>query len=189
MKKVLLLVLALGIVFWGCSESTSLIGPEKAEVQNSFLKVDYNNSTTLMKKKTVNSKLIDGKKGGKLKIDLENEYVKAKGNLKFGKKVFENVDPDKKTLIEVNLIPRMAALDFTPDGLVFNEGKHASLTIKITGIDFDSGDKAEDFDFFYIDNDKLCEVDYKKIIIDKKHRWIKVVNAELTHFSRYGFSR
>ncbi len=184
MKKLLLVVLALGIVFWGCSENTSLTGPEKADVQNSFLKVDDNSSTTLMEKKTVISKEIDGEKGGKVKINLKQGKVKAKGNLNFKKGVFS----DEET-IEVSLVGGMAAFDFYPESIEFNEGKHALLTVKISGIKFKKGDSVEDFDFFYIDSDKLYEVEYKKIIIDKKHKWIKVVDAQLTHFSRYGFNR
>ena len=186
MKKVLLLVLALGIVFWGCSESTSLIGPEKAEVQNSFLKVDYNNSTTLMKKKTVNSKLIDGKKGGKLKIDLKMGEVKAKGNLKFKKNSFSG--PQNIT-VDLAFADGEAALEFGPKDLDIDPA--ALLTVKITGIHFVDEDTAENFGFFYLDEDsnRFEVVDYKKIIINKKHGWIKVVNAELTHFSRYGFAR
>lgn len=190
MKKVLLIVLTLGIGFWGCSDNTSLTGPEKTDVQTSFLKVTDYNSSALMKKADPNTAVINAAKGGKVKISLKSESVSAKGDLKFKKNNTFTINEAEveSELITVSLAgDGLAALDFEPDGL--NLENPAILTVKFTGIDFDKDDKPDDYDFLYIDGDVLSPVPYQKIVIDKKGRWIKVVKAELTHFSRYGFTR
>ena len=147
-----------------------------------------------MKKADPNTATIVAAKGGKIKIKLESGSVSAKGDLKFEKNNTFTIDDGKEEVevksaeITVTLAgDGLAALDFGPDGL--NLEKPALLTVTFKGIDFEKGAKAEDFDFLYIDGDQLSPVIYKKIIIDKKKRWIKVVNAELYHFSRYGFTR
>jgi len=190
MKKVLLIIFALGFGFWGCSENTTLTGPENVQSQQSFLKINSGNSSTLMKT-TTNGGTIFAAEGGKIKIDLESGSTSVKGRIKFKKKnIFtENGSKVESADITIDLAVNddVAALDFGPSGLKLD--KPAILTVKFTGIDFAEGATAEDFNFLYLSGNELAQVEYKKIIIDKKHRWIKVVNAELTHFSRYGFTK
>jgi len=68
--------------------------------------------------------------------------------------------------------------------------KPALLTIKFKGIEFSENETDDDFNFYYIDKNKiLAPVVYKKIVLNKKKNWVKIVKAELEHFSRYGFTK
>jgi len=182
MKKVLLIVLTLGIGFWGCAEDTNLTGPEKTDVQKSFLKVDEDNFTTSMEKKTVNSIEIDGEKGGIFKFKLKNGKLKAKGHLRFKKGSFKGVKP-----ISVKLVDGLLAFEFSPSIELINPA--ALLTAEIKGVKLDKNVAKGDYEFVFIDGAEFIAVPYKKIIIDKKHGRLKVVKAELSSFTRYGWTR
>jgi len=60
-------------------------------------------------------------------------------------------------------------------------------TYKITGLDL-TGVNPETLDFVYIDaNGNMYAVEYDYVTMDASTGMLKVVNAVLPHFSRYGF--
>ena len=60
-------------------------------------------------------------------------------------------------------------------------------TYKITGIDL-TGVNPNTLDFVYIDaNGNMYSVEYDYVQMDQTTGMLKVVNAVLPHFSRYGF--
>ena len=78
-------------------------------------------------------------------------------------------------------------IEFGPHGIVFNEP--AILNIEIYGLKFDDDDdfELEDLGLYYI-NQKTGQwekMKFKEIIVNKKKGTIKIINAELPHFSRY----
>ena len=187
MKKVLLTILLLGFGIWGCSENSNIVTPENNETEQSFLKVVNNNYSRLMKINTAET--ITGEDGGKVLIDFESSdgLFSAKGKIKFKKNSFvgpANISVALSFNAEGKVI---AALDFGPSEIVLL--KPALLTIKFKGVEFSENEKDDDFNFFYIDGKELAPVEYQKIVINKKKNWIKIVKAELEHFSRYGFTK
>lgn len=180
MKKVLFIVALVSFGIWGCSENTNLTGPQKSETQQSFLKVATNNSSILMK--TSVSETIDGDIGGLIRINLESadEEFGAKGTLYFSEDSFEGIK-----VISISIAEGLAALDFGPPETNFDSP--ASLTLKFNGIDF--GDDDGEVDFQYMDGGELFTVDYRKLIVNRKHGWVMVIDAKLDHFSRYGFTK
>jgi hypothetical protein len=188
MKKVLLILLMVGFGFWGCSENTSLTEPTKIESQRSFLKVS-NVQSSLLKESDV-SKEIDGERGGIVFLNLqsEDEEYGAKGWIYFPRNSFEGVE-----VISATINDDVAAIDFEPGGLVFD--KPARLTLKFSGLEFDDDDHDDhesdgEIDFQFInENGDLETVDYRRLIINKRAGWAIVVNAEINHFSRYGFTK
>ena len=192
MKKVLLFIFILGLGVWGCSDNTNLTGPEKIDSQKSFLKTTPNSSSLLMK--TTASKTIDGDFGGIIPLRLEsnNEEYGAKGWLYFPRESFDGTE-----VISVSIANNVAALDFSPSGIPLF--KPARLTVKFNGVEFDDNqdDESDDdleneskIDFRYIATDgSLAPVDYRKLIVNKKHGWVIVIDAKLDHFSRYGFTK
>ena len=98
----------------------------------------------------------------------------------FGRNSFEG-----KKEITIKTDKEYAALDFYPEGIDLS--KPARLTVLFKGIDLDDDN---DIDFQYIDEiGNLAPVDYRKLIVYKELGWIIVVDARLSHFSRYGFTK
>lgn len=179
MKKVLLILLILGFGFWGCSENTNLTEPAKIETQKTFLKVNAEKAS-LMKRSEV-SKIINGKRGGIVSINLaaEDDDFGARGWLSFSRNSFEG-----RKRITIKTDNEYAALDFHPEGIELN--KPARLTVIFKGLDLDE----DGVDFQYIDeNGNLAPVDYRRLIVNKRLGWVIVMDAKLEHFSRYGFTR
>jgi len=188
MKKVLLTILLLGFGIWGCSENSNIVTPENNETEQSFLKVVNNNYSRLMKINTAET--ITGEDGGKVLIDFESPdgLFSAKGKIKFKKNSFVGPADISVALSFDSEGEVIAALDFGPSSIELL--KPALLTIKFKGIEFSENETDDDYDFFYIDiSGKLAPVEYKKIVINKKKNWVKIVKAELEHFSRYGFTK
>jgi hypothetical protein len=136
------------------------------------------------------SKEIDGERGGIVFLNLqsEDEEYGAKGWIYFPRNSFEGVE-----VISATINDDVAAIDFEPGGLVFD--KPARLTLKFSGLEFDDDDHDDhesdgEIDFQFInENGDLETVDYRRLIINKRAGWAIVVNAEINHFSRYGFTK
>lgn len=77
-----------------------------------------------------------------------------------------------------------AVMDFGP-AMQFQA--RVDYTYKITGLDL-TGVNPETLDFVYIDaSGNMYTVDYDYVTMDAATGMLKVVNAVLPHFSRYGF--
>jgi hypothetical protein len=77
-----------------------------------------------------------------------------------------------------------AAMEFGPSTQFQAEVEY---TYKITGLDL-TGVNPATLDFVYIDvNGNMYTVDYDYVTMDANTGMLKVVNAILPHFSRYGF--
>ena len=77
-----------------------------------------------------------------------------------------------------------AAMEFGP-AMQFQA--RVDYTYKITGLDL-TGVNPETLDFVYIDaNGNMYAVEYDYVTMDASTGMLKVVNAVLPHFSRYGF--
>ena len=78
-------------------------------------------------------------------------------------------------------------IEFGPHGIFFKEP--AKLNIEIYGLKFKKGDdfEVEDLGLYYVNQETgLWEkMKFKKIQVDRKKGTIKVIDAELPHFSRY----
>ena len=130
------------------------------------------------------SKVIDGNDGGKIEFDYE--YQTKDGNtitisaeLEFEDGAFDGIE-------EIWMIfnNETATISFYPH-LVFNE--EVELEVEYTGIDL-SGFNPNTVDFIFQNYDGTIEnVEYDEIEIDVSNGTIELDDAELTHFSRYGF--
>lgn len=192
MKKLLMLIVVVSLSFWGCSENSSITEPTDAQSNQSFLKVssDIEVSELSVEAKSVlgvkdvntlskswlpsSTAEVIGEDGGNIRFFLAEDGALALGNLGIAAGELNNTE------VTVAMVPGVAALDLTPD----NDFATASqLTVCFLGVNL-SGD----VDFAYIDEDGTQgEVVYDRIIVG--HGWAVVVNAQLGHFSRFGFTK
>lgn len=169
----------------GCQDGSSLVGPENNSISNEN---QLDKKSPKIANYTV-KQLITAKKGGK--ITLRTSYKDGP----FGKKVkisaeikFSPNTVTKDTEFTMTLDPKTGMISFSPH-MTFVNGKVAPLTISIKGVKLDKKKKKNDeIKFVYYD-----EKD-KEFFIDSKKIWFKkdsfgILQAELKHFSRYGFSK
>lgn len=194
MKKLLVLIVVVSLSFWGCSENSSITEPTNAQSNQSFLKISDDievselsvEAKSVLEVKDVNTLSkswlpssvteVIGDEGGKVRFLLSQNGALSIGNLRIAAGELNN-----NTSITVAMVPGEAALDLTPDT---NFGTAAQLTVCFMGVNLPSSG----VNFVYIDEDGTKgDVVYDRIIVG--YGWAVVVNAQLQHFSRFGFTK
>ena len=197
MKKINLIASALLISFFllfsiGCQDGSSLVGPENTydTGENQLDKKHKKDKKDKDSDKYSVSQWITAQSGGKitLKVDYKGEYLgqkvkkaKIKAEIKFAP---GTIDFDTKFTMTFN--PEDGMISFSP-GMTFNNT--APLTISVKGVDLKKMkiDK-KSLGFVYFDADGLeVEVDSKKIWVKKDS--FGILQVEIPHFSRYGFTK
>ena len=194
MKKINLITSVLMISFLllfsiGCQEGSSLVGPENTSVSGEN-QLDKKGKKDKDSDKYSVSQLITAKTGGKitLKVDYKGEYLgkkvkKAKitAEIKFAP---GTIDDDTEFTMTFN--PEDGMISFSP-GMQFNNT--APLTISVKGVDLKKmkiDKKSLGFVYFDAAGNEV-EVDSKKIWVKKDS--FGILQVEIPHFSRYGFTR
>jgi hypothetical protein len=183
MKRFLIVFLVLLVGLAACTENTDLITHDSS----------YENEALAKKKKSPKgddaniftaSKKIDGKKGGKitLKVDMDKSTKhKSEVSLDIPKGAFEG-----KVEISFTISPDSPDIIFSPCGMEFE--KPLELDMKLENFWFNKEDEGH-IDFVYKDElgNKLEDVDYDYVKFNSNKNYVKVKNALLWHFSRYGY--
>ena len=198
MKSILTILLLCMVLLWGCDTSSDLsLNTSEANTASSLSKLTNYELILLPEKSplwmdsvfTV-SKEIDGKQGGV--VQMLKYYITESGlpffmyvKLEIPKKAFNGT----KT-ITMTVDNNFAIVHFYPE---MNFSKSLTLNQYFQGIDlieFMDDDYIEKTDFVYIDDDGLIEPILRNLtVINKMLGLIKVEDAELQHFSRYGWIR
>ncbi|HSR18563.1 MAG TPA: hypothetical protein VLM39_10785 [Ignavibacteriaceae bacterium] len=131
------------------------------------------------------SKSINGYKGGDVLIDKQYKSftgtVKIFARIKFKPGAFTGVKLIKMIIDDVN-----GTISFNPPS-VFN--RPADLDLKFEGIDL-SGIDQKKVEFVYINPNGTFEpIIYKSMTVDIPAKTLEVKDAEINHFSRYGWCR
>ena len=178
MKKIFLLLLLFGITFHGCNENS-----------DNTIESIANGISRLNKSDLLVSKLIDGEIGGELVLDTT--FITGEGkeiNIYARLRVLEG---SYTGTINISMLAHYedVSILFFPE-MKFN--RSVRLDLVYTGIDL----KALGFitsgnvDFAYFGDDGNVELIENDIShVDIKKNQIKVRNAKLNHFSRYGWIR
>jgi len=198
MKKVLVLFVVASLSFWGCSENSSITEPNDGQSNQSFLKINTSDVSELSieaksalgidEVNTLNKSFSD-KKISQLISAEEDDVIRFsladKGVLSIGTLEIKGGSFVKDTKVKIAMASKEAALDFAPN-VEFNDNNPALLTVVITGVDVPEDDY-ENIKFVYFEGNKEVLVDYDEIIVGKG--FVSVVNAQLKHFSRFGFTK
>lgn len=188
MKKLLVLFALVGLFFAGCQDQIS--GPVESNNSQTSLSKGLDISLPLSSAAEYSvTQTIDGEKGGNITFlhsriglsGIETVYI----NLSFKKKAFEG---SKDITVTVNFDD--ATISFTPHIEKFGKNNSVTLDASYTGINLNRlnlDSKRIDFYFFGDDGSKEL-IRNNGIKYSKKDNSVSVKNANLDHFSRYGWS-
>jgi len=188
MGKFITLSLFSFLLFFGCNQETDVLSPTQLD-NNSYQlvklppKSGLNVETTFSKTET-----IDAEHGGEIKIKesyvAENgKTVKIDAKLKVKKNSFSGIVD-----ITMTIDDEFAAVFFTP-AMVFSIP--TELNLKFEGIDLDKLHVINgDYEFVYIsDAWDIEQVNYNTMNVDESKGKVWVTEADINHFSRYGWIR
>jgi len=190
MKKYISAIVFVSLFAVGCSEQTSVNSPVNKNTSEpnwvSLPNINAKSGMSVMSMPIFQaSALIDGEKGGKIKIDEKydgpNGEVKVKAELEFPKDAFVG-----SKYITMILDTQFGLATFSPHAYF---DKDAIYNVEFVGLDL-TGVNPKNVGFVYQAEDGSYEyIDYSKIEVDIKNGKLKVRDARLPHFSRYGFIR
>ena len=199
MKKTILTLSVLGLLF--------LIGCQENNITQPYSENSNNSNGTLLKsgepcwitlplseralRSAGNtlysaSKNITGRSGGELSIKTEYPSgpfgkIKIESKIKFPKNAFEG-----EKLVTMSVQQSFGSTTFLPHS---NFNFPADYDLKYEGLDL-TGLTPSKLDFVYMNEDGTYEqVVYDEISMDVSKGKIEIKNAQLPHFSRYGFVR
>jgi hypothetical protein len=186
MRFIYTLSIASLLFFFGCDQGSDLISPlsESPTKQLKLISIPAPSGGLSVETLVTKYKEIDGDDGGEFTANFSYSggpfgTVIVESELDFDSDAFEG-----ERLISQTLDTDFAAMKFGPSMQFYDD---IGLDLVITGLDL-SGIDPNTLDFVYINEDGTIEhVEYDDIIVNVSTGTIEVDDAELTHFSRYGF--
>ena len=190
MRRYIYLFTLLALFVVGCSEQSSMLAPDNKvnTTEPNWISLPNMNGESGMSVMSMPIfqaiKEIDGETGGKILIN--ERYlggplgeVKVKAELGFPKDAFVG-----SKYITMILDTQFGLATFSPHAYF---DKDAIYNVEFLGLDL-TGVNPKNVGFVYQAEDGSYEyIDYSKIEVDLKNGKLKVRDAKLPHFSRYGF--
>lgn len=199
MKQLLLLAVFSFLVLAGCQKENSIVSPvtEKsgseiaAKAQGVQLISLPGNAEKSLKKSVLScTELVKVNNVSVLKV--ENHYKAENGNdvkIKAELKVLKNsldLDTYMTMSLEQNTLATSVSLDFGPS----TQFKiPALLSIHAEGLDLSGFSPNDHIGLVYLDGDDWKPMPAKKVSFDINKGEIICIDAQIPHFSRYGFTR
>jgi uncharacterized lipoprotein NlpE involved in copper resistance len=178
------------LVFVGCDnkEENSLISPQSESLgsvqQSNWIVLPAPSNASLQK--VVNaSKLINGSEESLIEINTGYAggsfgWVSITANARFPRNSFKG-----SRYVSMSIDTKYANTDFSPSGTFL---KPVIYNMTIMGVDLKEIEPSN-VKFVYMAPDgNYYPVKYQKIFVEKQSGKLQVINAELPHFSRYGFT-
>lgn len=198
MKISILLLLFLGATFFGCSDnfdSTLVSTPTQtknstnAVISKRIIKSVLKDTDQAFSPLIIKSKSINGVTGGQFIIDTT--YVNYQGRLLYVNARLKVKDSSFTGTVNFQMIlhPEEASVELFPH-MHFN--KEVELSITYQGIDVKGLGFNEEEDLYFVffnENGDVEIIDDKTASVKLDDPRIKVTNAKLSHFSRYGWIR
>ena len=183
MKKLSLFIALAAFVLPGCFTDSSVSPDFGNQSTNSKQWMEFQNVGSItLDKEVLISQEIDGKKGGVIEYDLQVANLSVYGSLTIPKKSSSGT-LDLTALFD----NRTTSQKFGPSPFDFN--KPLVLTLEYRGVNL-KGVEPSQVDFYYIaDDGQFYKADYTSITVDPDAGILKVVNAKLNHFSRWGWAK
>jgi hypothetical protein len=178
MKYFLLVPIIAVFILAGCSKENSIIGPQSSQLhsKSQWIKIGQSSSLSSVECTNTVSKSIDGNKGG----TIELTQFSFSAVLTIPKHAFKGTQ-----VISYTVNTETASIDFQPLGMDFN--KNLSLDLTFTGLNI-SNYKASDLSFSFLDGDNIVPVSSAYENVNIKQGFLQVLGAQISHFSRYGWS-
>lgn len=188
MWKKLTVFLFLALLIASCSTENNPIAPVETSLSKEAVKLPQKNTKLSVENQFYESKIIDGNLGGSISFSFDyvatsGQTVQVYGTLNIPAGAFNSTEN-----IELYIDNEIAVIDFYPSPLSFNTPLLLNLTFK--GLVLQEGDDNL-LDFYYTyDNQTQFELISKAAkIITLSNGKLQVVQAQLPHFSRFGWFR
>jgi hypothetical protein len=184
MQKLLTFLLFSVLVFSGCNQESEITSPvDTGPILNKKLISLPLSSGGLTVESQTFTKWINGGNGGVFSADYSYQSgtgtVNQYSTLEFDAGAFSGWKNISQTFNTGG-----AAMEFGPSMQFLDD---VAYSYKITGVDL-SGINPATLDFVYIDaNGNMYPVQYESVSMDEATGMLEVVDAEIPHFSRYGF--
>jgi len=191
MYKYIYLLMLLAIFVVGCSQESNILSPVDV-ASNQIASVDEPNWIVLpsadnltLKKDITVGKTIYGNQESLLEINggypasTPFGYIQITANARFQRYSFTG---SKYTTMTVN--DQFGTATFSPSG-TFTKPVIYNLTIM--GVDLSNVDPAKVRFVYMASNGSYYTPKYDKIYVEKQSGKLQIINAQLPHFSRYGF--
>lgn len=192
MKKLIIIIAAFAFILFGCQDENSLVEPSAnfavqnltkgKPVKNDDLTLNSNDDVRSHYAKTYT---IDGKKGGRIRethtwLDSSGNSVVMEAYLTIPRNAFEG-----KLTFDIIFDLENLSVELYPSPYTFD--KPVLLDLLFEGVDL-SGFDTSNMEFEYQSPDGTTyEVLYESKTIEANY--LEVVQAQLPHFSRYGWTR
>jgi len=184
MHRYLYLLTLLMLFVIGCSEESSVLSPDSTISTNepNWIALPAPEGMQINSSFT-ESKWINGRYGGT--ISLYRSYYNRYGNVIIDADItFPNYSFSGSKTISMTCDDQNCVTSFSPS-MVFN--KNANFTVIYSGVDL-SDINPSNIKFAYIASDGSVQyAQHEGITINKYSGYLKVKNAKIPHFSRYGF--
>ena len=183
MKAIILnLFIAVGLFLGGCSDQSSLTGPSQQGPQSSSTLIKL--GTKILQKAISISKTINGSNGGQIDIvgSFDDGQIQVNGTLTVPAGAYTG-----DQTITVLMEGTYAVLDFGPSPFTFDIP--LNFTMEITGLKIKGSTK--NIQFVYISSDgSVSPVEMNGTTVAAPNgKSLSVYDAQLPHFSRYGWAK
>jgi hypothetical protein len=178
--NLILAVVVLVVLWQGCAPEFPS-GPD-ITMQSQNVRTWISSGVQSIDKEAVVSELINGKSGGQINYNLALANITVNGSLTIPNNAFEGS-------LELSALfnSRTTTQIFGPSPLNFR--KPLLLTLEYRGVNL-SGINPNEIDFYYIGSDnQFYRAEYSSIVVDVSQGLLKVVDAKLNHFSRWGWAK
>ena len=185
MKYYVLVPIIAVFIFAGCAKDNSIMGPQSVTKQQTSQWVKLTNSSSLSVENTFTaSETIDGSKGGIINLTQvfkgDGDWAKVTAKLTIPKGAFSGTE-----VISFTVNTDYASIEFSPNTTNFDHD--LSLDLIFTGVNLSGYDETNLF-FSYLDGNSIVPAKHTFIKVNKGYGLLKVLGAQISHFSRYAWS-
>ena len=178
------------MVLVGCDnkEENSLISPQTESLgsvlQSNWIVLPSPDNPSL-KKVVSESKLINGSDESLIEINTGYRggpfgWVSITANARFKRNSFKGF-----RYVTMSINDKYAYVDFSPSGSFV---KPVIFNMTIMGLDLRKVDESNVKFVYMASNHDYYPIDYQSLYVEKQSGKIQLINAQLPHFSRYGFT-
>jgi hypothetical protein len=181
MKRYTIIIITAALfLLQGCMTEDSVSPVFYAESQNNS--ISWLEGTPVLGKEVIVEQVVNGKTGGLINYDLQIANLDVTGTLVIPKNSF-----DGSLNLTTSFSSRTTTQTFGPSPLDFR--RPLILTLEYSGVNL-SGINPNEIDFYYLGTDgQFYKAEYSSISVDPATGILKVFDAKLNHFSRWGWAK
>ena len=185
MKRFILIPILAIFILAGCAKENTIMGPKSSPIQSNskWIKISHSKSLSVENIYSA-SKSIDGSKGGTVELSQvfnnDGNWALVTAKLTVPKGAYSG-----SQVISFTVNTESAGIEFSPTTPNFD--KNLSLDLVFTGVNL-SGYDVTKLAFAYLDNNSIVPATFTYVNANIAQGLLVVYGAQISHFSRYGWS-